>query len=97
MASALTGASTEPEGSYVMVRAPMARSKWQSRVHWMARMDDFIERECASEPITLDRCREPLAEEASELPDEQVDAIRRHAHAMAHVLVEMFLITESHP
>ena len=63
----------------------------------MARMDDIIERECASEPITLDRCRELLAEDASELSDEQVDAIRRHAHAMAHVLVEMFLITESHP
>ena len=62
----------------------------------MARMDDIIERECGSKPITLDRCRELLAEDASELSDEQVDAIRRHAHAMAHVLVEMFLITESH-
>ena len=47
----------------------------------MACMDDIIERECASEPITLDRCRELLAEEASELSDEQVDAIRRHTHA----------------
>ena len=62
----------------------------------MARMDDIIERECASEPITLDRCRKLLAEEASDLSDEQVDAIRRHAHAMAHVIVEMFPVTASH-
>ena len=93
----MTGSSTEPEaGSYVMVRAPMARSMSAVTSAWDGRMDDIIERDCASEPITLDRCRELLAEEASELSDEQVDAIRRHAHAMAHVLVEMFPITESH-
>ena len=39
---------------------------------------------------TFDRCRELLGDEAAELSDEQVDTIRRHAHAMAHVLVEMF-------
>ena len=40
------------------------------------------------------RCRELLGDEALDLSDEDVDAIRRHADAMAHVLVEIFLANE---
>jgi hypothetical protein len=37
------------------------------------------------------RGRELLGDEAVGLSDEEVDRIRRHADAMAHVLIEMFL------
>lgn len=43
------------------------------------------------EPISIARCRELLGDEAVGLSDEEVDVIRRHADAMAHVLVEVFL------
>ena len=40
---------------------------------------------------TIARCRELLGDEADGLSDEQVDHIRRHADALAYVIVEMFL------
>jgi hypothetical protein len=40
---------------------------------------------------TIARCRELLGDEADGLSDEEVDLIRRHADAIAHVIVEMFL------
>ena len=43
------------------------------------------------ELIPLARCRELLGDEALDLSDEEIDAIRRHAHVMAHVLIEIFL------
>lgn len=43
------------------------------------------------DPILLARCRDLLRDEAAGLSDEEVDLIRRHADAMAHVLVEVFL------
>jgi hypothetical protein len=39
----------------------------------------------------ITRCRERLGEEAEGLTDEEVDHIRRHADAVAHVIVKMFL------
>lgn len=39
--------------------------------------------------IPLDLCRELLASEAEILSDEEVELIRRHADAMAHVLIEI--------
>ncbi|MFN2447900.1 MAG: hypothetical protein ABR606_20230 [Vicinamibacterales bacterium] len=54
-------------------------------------MDDIIDTESFREPISIARCRELLGDEALEWSDEDVDAIRQHAHAMAHVLVEIFL------
>ena len=98
VASVLTGSSTEPKGRLLRDGPGDYGPRYvrQFRLHWMTRMDDIIERECGSEPITLDRCRELLAEEASELSDEQVENIRIHAHAMAHVLVEIFLTAEPH-
>ena len=40
---------------------------------------------------TIARCRELLGDEADGLSDEEVDHIRRHADALAHVIAEMFL------
>jgi hypothetical protein len=58
-------------------------------------MDDIIDREAESEETSFARCRELLGDEAAELSDEQLDAIRQHAHAMANVLVELFLTGNS--
>lgn len=58
-------------------------------------MDDIIDREAESGEMSLERCRELLGEEAAEMSDEQLDAIRRHAQAMAIVMVELFLTGNS--
>ena len=58
-------------------------------------MDDIIDREAESEETSLVRCRELLGDEGAELSDEQLDAIRQHAQAMANVLVELFLTGNS--
>ena len=58
-------------------------------------MDDTIDREAESEETSLARCRELLGDEGAELSDEQLDAIRQHAQAMAIVLVELFLTRNS--
>jgi hypothetical protein len=47
--------------------------------------------EIASESISIARYRELLDDEAEGLSDQEVDLIRHHADAMAHVLVQMFL------
>lgn len=58
-------------------------------------MDEIIDREVESEETSLVRCRELLGDEGAELSDEQLDAIRQHAQAMANVLVELFLTGNS--
>ena len=58
-------------------------------------MDDIIDRELESEETSLQRCRELLGDEGAELSDEQLDAIRQHAQAMANVVVELFLTGSS--
>ena len=45
----------------------------------------------AFDRASIERCRRLLANEADELSDIEVDAIGRHAEALAHVIVEMFL------
>ena len=57
-------------------------------------MEEIISAE-ASDPISIDRCRELLGDEAVDLSDEEVDRIRQHAEAMAHVLIEVFLRNRS--
>ena len=52
-------------------------------------MDD--EYDVNSEPISIARCREILGEEATGLSDVEIDQIRRHADAMAHVIIHVFL------
>ncbi|MBI4265182.1 MAG: hypothetical protein HY657_12470 [Acidobacteria bacterium] len=49
------------------------------------------EHDVTFEPISIARCREVLGHEAEGLSDIEVDEIRRHADAMAHVIVEIFL------
>ena len=44
-----------------------------------------------SEPMSIARCRKVLGREADGLTDTEVDQIRRHADAMANVIVEIFL------
>ena len=53
-------------------------------------MDDILEREALPDAISIARCRELLGHEALALSDHDVDAVRRHAHAMAHLLIEIF-------
>jgi len=53
--------------------------------HGRNRRDDI------ADPDTIARCRDLLGGEAEGLSDEEVDHIRRHADALAHVIVEMFL------
>jgi len=52
-------------------------------------MEDIIEP--VQDAIQIARCRELLGDEALGTSDADVDATRRHAHAMAHVLIEIFL------
>jgi len=54
-------------------------------------MADLSECEYVPDAIPIARCRELLAEKAEELSDDEVKEIRRHAHAMAHTLIEIFL------
>jgi hypothetical protein len=49
--------------------------------------------DAALDSISITRCRELLGDEAEGLSDQEVDLMRRHADAMAHVLVEIFLDT----
>lgn len=96
VAAALTGSSTEPAaGSYVMVRAPVARKRSADHCIPRPRKDDIIDREAESEEMSLARCRELLGDEGAELSDEQLEAIRQHAQAMAVVLAELFLTKHS--
>jgi hypothetical protein len=52
----------------------------------MDQRDDDI-----ADASTIARCRELLGDEADGFSDEEIDRIRRHADAVAHVIVEMFL------
>lgn len=58
-------------------------------------MDDMIEVEDSAEQISLARCRELLCDEATDMSDAELNAIREHAQAMANVLVELFLTGNS--
>ena len=39
--------------------------------------------------LPLARCRELLGDEAAGVSDEDLDRVRRHADALAHVLIEI--------
>ena len=93
MASALTGASIEPKtGNCVMVRDRSVPSHRAG--HIRTNRDHGRPGRTARRPRTA--CRSRAAANCSAtrrigLTDEDVDDIRRHAHAMAHTLVEVFL------
>jgi hypothetical protein len=47
-------------------------------------------------PISeIDRCRTLLGDDATDLTDVQIEAIRRHAIAMAHILIDLYLQARS--
>ena len=52
-------------------------------------MADVSERERVPEPIPIARCRELLGDEAEGLSDYDVEELRRHVQAMAHLVVEI--------
>ena len=52
-----------------------------------ARQNDA--RQSSEGVLPLARCRELLGDEAAGVSDEEVARVRRHADALAHVLVEM--------
>jgi hypothetical protein len=54
-------------------------------------MDDPSERDEWSDLLPIERCRQLLGDEAIDLADEDIEVIRRHAHAMAHTLIEVLL------
>ena len=68
---------------------------FRTPTHSSARMEDNTDLEPDSERAGLVRCRELLGEEAAELSDEQLAAIRQHAQVLANVLVELFLTGDS--
>ena len=45
----------------------------------------------AIDPLSIERWRGLLADEAEDLSDDDVDRVRRHADALAHVIVDVFL------
>ena len=54
-------------------------------------MEHAHDGDVGSDAISIARCRELLGDEAEGLSDHEVDLIRQRAHAMAHIIVEMFL------
>ena len=59
-------------------------------------MSDLREHQPVPEAIPIARCRELLGEEAEGLADDEVDEIRRHAQAMAHLVIEIALDRDVH-
>jgi hypothetical protein len=59
-------------------------------------MADLSERERVPETIPIARCRELLGEEAEGLSDDEVDEIRRHAQALAHLVVAIAIGHDLH-
>ena len=54
-------------------------------------MEHAHDADIGSDAITIARCHELLGDEAEGLTDHEVDLIRQHAAAMAHIIVEIFL------
>jgi hypothetical protein len=52
-----------------------------------ARQDDV--RQSSEGVLPLARCRELLGDEAAGVSDEELARVRRHADALAHVLIEI--------
>lgn len=50
-----------------------------------------------SDANTIARCRALLGEDAEQLSDDEIDRIRRHADAIAHVIVDLYLEQRSVP
>ena len=59
-------------------------------------MAALSEREHVPEAIPIARCRELLGDEAEGLADDEVDELRRHAQAMAHLVIEIAIGRDLH-
>lgn len=91
VASALTGASIEPKtGNYVMGPEQVGALTFCRSLSTAPTMSDLKESELVSERVTIARYRELLGDEARDLSDEDIEAIRRHAQTMAHALIDAF-------
>ena len=60
-------------------------------------MDNADPADARPDSISLGRCREMLGDEANTMSDQEVDLIRQHADAVAHILVEIFLENRTRP
>ena len=60
-------------------------------------MEHAHDADVGSDGLSIARWRELLGQDADGLSDHEVDQIRRHADAMAHVIVEMFLEQRAAP
>ena len=60
-------------------------------------MDKADPADARLDSISIARCREMLGDEANTMSDQEVDLIRQHADALAHVLVEIFLENRTTP
>ena len=49
------------------------------------------EHDVTSDAISIARCRDLLGEEADGLSDREVDQIRQHADALAHVMIDVYV------
>lgn len=54
-------------------------------------MDDMVEPQDARDVLPIPHCRHLLGDEAIDMTDAEVEEIRRHAHVLAHALLEVFL------
>jgi hypothetical protein len=58
---------------------------------WIDGAREFVEHAAdRPEPISIARGRELLGEEAASMTDQEIALIRRHAEAMACIVVEMY-------
>ena len=56
-----------------------------------AAMDDMVEPQDARDVLPIPRCRQQLGDEAIDMTDAEIEEMRRHAHVLAHALLEVFL------
>ncbi len=54
-------------------------------------MDDMVEPHDSRDLLPIPRCLQLLGDEAIDLTDTEIEEMRRHAHVLAHALVEVFL------
>ena len=53
-------------------------------------MDDTSLEDVRSEPVSIQRCRELLGEQAESMTDQDIKEIRRHAEKTACLILEMY-------
>ena len=54
-------------------------------------MDEIIPAGETNDAISIERCRELLGDEATDLSDDEVDQIRTCAETVAQAVIEMFV------